>query len=283
MPDSERALMPMNPLTARSFCFLIALGLLFFALAPARAADEGKAADQARRQQAMQRKLQAEKAALSAELDNVKRSLDEQKTTANKALDEQAQMSQSLGRLRQDLTRAQASGRVQRSAIQQLEASQVALSSRLEVGESERLSLQNRLAAAESRANNAAQSVKELKATLAELETERASLGRQLTNMTEEVNKMQQTVARSDATRTGLERTLAERKQQLQACDSSRQGLERTARELLVRFRQETCLPGLMQGEPLMQLRRVAIQSEAERYREVIDGHLANAASPAQQ
>ena len=90
-------------------------------------------------------------------------------------------------------------------------------------------------------------------------------------------------IARSDGARTGLERSLAEGRQQLQSCESNRQGLDRTARELLLRYEQKTCQTALMQAEPFLQLRRVTIESEVERYREMIDGFRVNSGLPPQR
>jgi len=121
------------------------------------------------------------------------------------------------------------------------------------------------------------------KGLIAELDTERAALGRQLTAAGEESRRAQQVIARSDGARAGLERSLAEGRQQLQSCESNRQGLDRTARELLLRYEQKTCQTALMQAEPFLQLRRVTIESEVERYREMIDGFRFNSGLPPQR
>jgi chromosome segregation ATPase len=274
---------------------LVGLGLTASALAPVAAAEDGKAgAEKSRRQQAAmqatQRRLQEEKAAVAAELDTTKQALVGAQAATERARDEQSALKRELMRLRQDLGKSLGSARAQDVVVQQLESARNDLARRLEAIEEERRGLQSRLAEAENQLANARFAISEQKGLIAEqkgliaeLDTERAALGRQLTAAGEESRRAQQVIARSDGARAGLERSLAEDRQQLQSCNNNRQGLDRTARELLLRYEQKTCQTGLMQAEPFLQLRRVTIESEVERYREVIDGFRFNSGLPPQR
>jgi len=313
------------------------LGLGLTALAPAAAAEDAKAgAEKSRRQQAamqaMQRRLQEEKAAVAAELDTTKQALVGAQAAAERAREEQSALKRELMRLRQDLGKSLGSARAQDVVVKQLESTRNDLARRLEAIEEERRGLQSRLAEADNQLASARFTISEQKgqiaqqkgmiadqkgqiaeqkgqiaeqkaliaeqkgqiaeqkaliavqkATIAELDTERSALGRQLTAAGEESRRAQQVIARSDGARTGLERSLAEGRQQLQSCESNRQGLDRTARELLLRYEQKTCQTALMQAEPFLQLRRVTIESEVERYREMIDGFRVNSGLPPQR
>jgi chromosome segregation ATPase len=285
------------------------LGLGLTALAPVAAAQDAKAgAEKSRRQQAaiqaMQRRFQEEKAAVAAELDTTKQALVGAQAAAERAREEHSALKRELMRLRQDLGKSLGSARAQDVVVQQLESARNDLARRLEAIEEERRGLQSRLVEAENQLANArftisAQKgqiaeqngmiaeqngmVAEQKGQIAELDTERAALGRQLTAAGEESRRAQQVIARSDGARAGLERSLAEVRQQLQSCDNNRQGLDRTARELLLRYEQKTCQTALMQAEPFLQLRRVTIESEVERYRETIDGFRVNSSLPPQR
>ena len=271
------------------------LGLGLTALAPVAAAEDAKAgAEKSRRQQAAmqatQRRLQEEKAAVAAELDTTKQALVGAQAATDRAREEQSALKRELMRLRQDLGKSLGSARAQDLVVQQLESARNDLARRLEAIEEERRGLQSRLAEAENQLANARFAISEQKGLIAEqkgliaeLDTERAALGRQLTSAGEESRRAQQVIARSDGARAGLERSLAEGRQQLQSCDNNRQGLDRTARELLLRYEQKTCQTGLMQAEPFLQLRRVTIESEVERYREVIDGFRFNSGLPPQR
>jgi chromosome segregation ATPase len=234
--------------------------------------------------------LQEEKAAVAAELDTTKQALVGAQAATERARDEQSALKRELMRLRQDLGKSLGSARAQDVVVQQLESARNDLARRLEAIEEERRGLQSRLAEAENQLANARFAISEQKGLIAEqkgliaeLDTERAALGRQLTAAGEESRRAQQVIARSDGARAGLERSLAEDRQQLQSCNNNRQGLDRTARELLLRYEQKTCQTGLMQAEPFLQLRRVTIESEVERYREVIDGFRFNSGLPPQR
>jgi len=271
------------------------LGLGLTALAPVAAAEDAKAgAEKSRRQQAAmqatQRRLQEEKAAVAAELDTTKQALVGAQAATDRAREEQSALKRELTRLRQDLGKSLGNARAQDLVVQQLESARTDLARRLEAIEEERRGLQSRLAEAENQLANARFTISEQKGLIAEqkgliaeLDTERAALGRQLTADGEESRRAQQVIARSDGARAGLERSLAEGRQQLQSCDNNRQGLDRTARELLLRYEQKTCQTGLMQAEPFLQLRRVTIESEVERYREIIDGFRFNSGLPPQR
>lgn len=273
----------------------LVLGLGLTALAPVAAAEDAKAgAEKSRRQQAAmqatQRRLQEEKAAVAAELDTTKQALVGAQAATDRAREEQSALKRELMRLRQDLGKSLGSARAQDLVVQQLESARNDLARRLEAIEEERRGLQSRLAGAENQLANARFTISEQKGLIAEqkgliaeLDTERAALGRQLTAAGEESRRAQQVIARSDGARAGLERSLAEGRQQLQSCDNNRQGLDRTARELLLRYEQKTCQTGLMQAEPFLQLRRVTIESEVERYREIIDGFRFNSGLPPQR
>jgi len=275
--------------------FALLLGLGLTALAPGAAAQDAKAgAEKSRRQQAAmqatQRRLQEEKAAVAAELDTTKQALVGAQAATERAREEQSALKRELMRLRQDLGKSLGSARAQDVVVQQLESARNDLARRLEAIEEERRGLQSRLAEAENQLANARFTISEQKGLIAEqqgliaeLDTERAALGRQLTAAGEESRRAQQVIARSDGARTGLERSLAEGRQQLQSCESNRQGLDRTARELLLRYEQKTCQTALMQAEPFLQLRRVTIESEVERYREMIDGFRFNSGLPPQR
>jgi len=264
-------------------------------LAPVAAAEDAKAgAEKSRRQQAAmqatQRRLQEEKAAVAAELDTTKQALVGAQAATDRAREEQSALKRELMRLRRDLGKSLGSARAQDLVVQQLESARNDLARRLEAIEEERRGLQSRLAGAENQLANARFTISEQKGLIAEqkgliaeLDTERAALGRQLTSAGEESRRAQQVIARSDGARAGLERSLAEGRQQLQSCDNNRQGLDRTARELLLRYEQKTCQTGLMQAEPFLQLRRVTIESEVERYREIIDGFRFNSGLPPQR
>jgi chromosome segregation ATPase len=250
--------------------------------------------------QAMQRRLQEEKAAVAAELDTTKQALVGAQAATERAREEQSALKRELTRLRQDLTKSLGSARAQDVVVQQLESARNDLARRLEAIEEERRGLQSRLVEAKNQLADARFTISqregliaeqteliaehkgliaEQKGLIAELDTERAALGRQLTAAGEESRRAQQVIARSDGARAGLERSLAEGRQQLQSCDNNRQGLDRTARELLLRFEQTE----LMQAEPFLQLRRVTIESEVERYREMIDGFRVNSGLPPQR
>ena len=268
--------------------FALLLGLGLTALAPVAAAEDAKAgAEKSRRQQAAmqatQRRLQEEKAAVAAELDTTKQALVGAQAATERAREEQSALKRELMRLRQDLGKSLGSARAQDVVVQQLESARNDLARRLEASDDERRGLQSRLAEAENQLANARFTISEQKGLIAELDTERAALGRQLTVAGEEGRRAQQVIARSDGARAGLERSLAEGRQQLQSCDNNRQGLDRTARELLLRYEQKTCQTGLMQAEPFLQLRRVTIESEVERYREMIDGFRFNSGLPPQR
>jgi|GEM_PF-2650698 len=278
------------------------LGLGLMALAPVAAAEDAKAgAEKSRRQQAAmqatQRRLQEEKAAVAAELDTTKQALVGAQAATERAREEQSALKRELMRLRQDLGKSLGSARAQDVLVQQLESARNDLARRLEAIEEERRGLQSRLAEAENQLANGRFTISEQKGLIAEqkgviadqkgliaeLDTERAALGRQLTAAGEESRRAQQVIVRSDGARAGLERSLAEGRQQLQSCNNNRQGLDRTARELLLRYEQKTCQTGLMQAEPFLQLRRVTIESEVERYREMIDGFRFNSGLPPQR
>jgi len=271
------------------------LGLGLTALTPVAVAEDAKAgAEKARRQQAAmqatQRRLQEEKAAVAAELDTTKQALVGAQAATERAREEQSALKRELTRLRQDLGKSLVSARAQDVVVQQLESVRNDLARRLEAIEEERRGLQSRLAEAENQLANARFTISEQKGLIAEqkgliaeLDTERAALGRQLTAAGEESRRAQEVIARSDGARAGLERSLAEGRQQLQSCNNNRQGLDRTARELLLRYEQKTCQTGLMQAEPFLQLRRVTIESEVERYREIIDGFRFNSGLPPQR
>ena len=278
------------------------LGLGLTVLAPVAAAQDAKAgAEKSRRQQAAmqatQRRLQEEKAAVAAELDTTKQALVGAQAATERAREEQSALKRELMRLRQDLGKSLGSARAQDVVVQQLESARNDLARRLEAIEEERRGLQSRLGEAENQLANARFTISEQKGLvaeqkgliaeqkglIAELDTERAALGRQLTAADEESRRAQQVIARSDGARAGLERSLAEGRQQLQSCDNNRQGLDRTARELLLRYEQKTCQTALMQAEPFLQLRRVTIESEVERYREMIDGFRFNSGLPPQR
>ena len=271
------------------------LGFGLTALAPVAAAEDAKAgAEKSRRQQAAmkatQRRLQDEKAAVAAELDTTKQALVGAQAATERAREEQSALKRELMRLRQDLGKSLGSARAQDVVVQQLESARNDLARRLEASDEDRRGLQIRLAEAENQLANARFTISEQKGLIAEqkgliaeLDTERAALGRQLTAVGEESRRAQQVIARSDGARAGLERSLAEGRQQLQSCDNNRQGLDRTARELLLRYEQKTCQTGLMQAEPFLQLRRVTIESEVERYREMIDGFRFNSGLPPQR
>jgi chromosome segregation protein len=258
-------------------------------------AEDAKAgAEKARRQQAAmqatQRRLQEEKAAVAAELDTTKQALVGAQAATERAREEQSALKRELTRLRQDLGKSLVSARAQDVVVQQLESVRNDLARRLEAIEEERRGLQSRLAEAENQLTNARFTISEQKGLIAEqkgliaeLDTERAALGRQLTAAGEESRRAREVIARSDGARAGLERSLAEGRQQLQSCNNNRQGLDRTARELLLRYEQKTCQTGLMQAEPFLQLRRVTIESEVERYREIIDGFRFNSGLPPQR
>jgi chromosome segregation protein len=271
------------------------LGLGLTALTPVAVAEDAKAgAEKARRQQAAmqatQRRLQEEKAAVAAELDTTKQALVGAQAATERAREEQSALKRELTRLRQDLGKSLVSARAQDVVVQQLESVRNDLARRLEAIEEERRGLQSRLAEAENQLTNARFTISEQKGLIAEqkgliaeLDTERAALGRQLTAAGEESRRAREVIARSDGARAGLERSLAEGRQQLQSCNNNRQGLDRTARELLLRYEQKTCQTGLMQAEPFLQLRRVTIESEVERYREIIDGFRFNSGLPPQR
>ena len=282
--------------------FALLLGLGLTVLAPVAAAQDAKAgAEKSRRQQAAmqatQRRLQEEKAAVAAELDTTKQALVGAQAATERAREEQSALKRELMRLRQDLGKSLGSARAQDVVVQQLESARNDLARRLEAIEEERRGLQSRLAEAENQLANARFTISEQKGLIAEqtgliaeqkglvaeLDAERAALGRQLTAAGEESRRAQQVIARSDGARAGLERSLAEGRQQLQSCDNNRQGLDRTARELLLRYEQKTCQTALMQAEPFLQLRRVTIESEVERYREMIDGFRFNSGLPPQR
>lgn len=266
----------------------ILMGLGLTAFAPAAVAEDAKAgAEKSRRQQAamqaMQRRLQEEKAAVAAELETTKQALVGAQAATERAREEQSALKRELTRLRQDLGKSLGSARAQEVVVQQLESARNDLARRVEAIDEERRGLQSRLAEAENQLANSRFTISEQKGLIAELDTERAALGRQLTAAGEESRRAQLVIARSDAARAGLERSLAEGRQQLQSCDNNRQGLDRTARELLLRYEQKTCQTSLMQAEPFLQLRRVTIESEVERYREMIDGFRFNSGLPAQR
>jgi chromosome segregation ATPase len=282
--------------------FALLLGLGLTVLAPVAAAQDAKAgAEKSRRQQAamqaMQRRLQEEKAAVAAELDTTKQALVGAQAATERAREEQSALKRELMRLRQDLGKSLGSARAQDVVVQQLESARNDLARRIEAIEEERRGLQSRLAEVENQLANARFTISEQKGLIAEqtgliaeqkglvaeLDAERAALGRQLTAAGEESRRAQQVIARSDGARAGLERSLAEGRQQLQSCDNNRQGLDRTARELLLRYEQKTCQRALMQAEPFLQLRRVTIESEVERYREMIDGFRFNSGLPPQR
>ena len=281
-----------------------------FGAAPAQAADNPKAgAERVRRAQILQRKLQEEKAALEAQLDSVRTAAQAETVAAQRAKDSLGKVQRDLGRLRADLaTRAAQKSeleaeraQLQRNlaeadqartelkaalaeAIAKREASERQLYATREASERQlndlrdasQRELNEQREASERQLNDALEATeRELNATWeASVRKLNAAWEARERHLNAVLGQSQAALGRTESARSALERTLADRTQALLASDSNRQGLARTARELLVRYEAKTCAAGWLQREPLFGLRRVAIETDVDRYRDVIDGFM---------
>jgi chromosome segregation ATPase len=265
----------MNRLTLKSIAVAV---LMASAVAPLHAADKPKAdGERARRAEILQRKLQEEKAALEAQLETARRETEAEAAAAQRAKGSFNRAQIELGKLRVELnssTTVQAALRADLTAgaatLTDLQAQQA--TERAQWQRSTAAIEQERIRLEDSR-QRLEESLTQLELTLAETRTRHEARERQLA---EALSQTKAVLARSESVRGALERTLAERTRALLASDTNREGLARTARELLVRFEQKSCLDAASQKEPVFQFRRTAFETDADRYRDVIDNLMIN-------
>jgi chromosome segregation ATPase len=265
----------MNRLTLKSIAVAV---LMASAVPPLHAADKPKAdGERARRAEILQRKLQEEKAALEAQLETARRETEAEAAAAQRAKGSVNRAQIELGKLRTELS---ASTAAQTALRADLTAGTAALTDLQAQQATERAQWQRSAAATEQeriRLEDSRQRIEEslarLELTLADARTRYEARERQLT---EALSQTKAVLARSEFVRGALEQTLAERTRALLASETNRQGLARTARELLVRFEQKSCLDAASQKEPVFQFRRAAIETDVDRYRDVIDNLMIN-------
>lgn len=119
-------------------------------------------------------------------------------------------------------------------------------------------------------------------------EDDKADLSGKLAQAEQKLTETEETLRVTLDTKSQLETGLSERTQELSSCTTKNESLHRVGVELIKQYQQKSCLNGILQSEPLTQLKSAEAENMLDEYREKLDQELVNqrleeSQKPAQQ